>query len=741
MKHLSPAGRRLTVAVTVALAVTAGTAATAAPSFAAPAVPVAAAVSEQEAEPAVIGVGERLLSSGQAGYLTYAYVDEKSIYRWHRYADGSSVVLPVTMVPGNHEAAAVGDRVLLQTQKTSYRILDMAGGAPVDIDTSAAGTGAEVWVFTGDTLVMRKHDGDGRSSLHFFSKPAGTVVHRTTTGLPADAAVNRIVYSPSGVVAVQYDGTVGGTKGSRLAVVDLATAKVAEDRAVPAFYPNSDIAVTSTHLAWSERGPDGTVTLVTALRGAQESTRHTTLTPNGSAVTLGLLKDWLVYGVPGRVDTSAVSLKDGTTAGALLGSAGRLMPGAGDGLLAQGSTPEHGRGVYGIGLAPDGRPAATVLATNGVTTPTTVLTEQVPATADFRRAGAKAVLRWTYGRSDVQASVTMTHRKTGRSWYASRQLLGADTEAVFEWEGIFGERTAAYNGDYTWKTTVRPLNGVGGTVERTGTLRVDSGTAAHDYSDSASPDLLVRDSTGHLVSYDVRQFLATPWEDWERTERGGGWGVYDRMLSAGNLDASPYSDVVARDRSGVLWLYSGTGHSLATRVQVGGGWGVYDKLAAGSDLTGDGRPDLVATDRSGVLWLYKATGDRTKPFAPRKRIGGGWNTYDNLTAPGNLGGANAGDLLARDRSGVLWLYLGKGDGTFAPRTKVGGGWGRYEQIVNIGDVDRDGRADLIAESGTQQDPWLTVYKGTGDWKAPFGRAETIGIPPYDSPYGTRPVVF
>ncbi|MEU3429676.1 FG-GAP repeat domain-containing protein [Streptomyces gardneri] len=153
-----------------------------------------------------------------------------------------------------------------------------------------------------------------------------------------------------------------------------------------------------------------------------------------------------------------------------------------------------------------------------------------------------------------------------------------------------------------------------------------------------------------------------------------------------------------------------------------------------------GRPDLLATDRTGVLWLYKATGDATEPFAPRKRIGGGWNTYDLLIGPGNLGGAAVGDLLARDRDGVLWLYLGKGDGTFAPRTRVGGGWGAYDRIVNIGDVDRDGRADLIAESGTEDYALLTVYKGTGNWKAPFraGTALSTGAP---CAYGVRPAIF
>ncbi|MFI0928159.1 FG-GAP repeat domain-containing protein [Streptomyces sp. NPDC021012] len=738
MKHPSPAGRNLAVAVTVALAVTAGTAMATAPALAAPRA-VTATAAEQQTAPFPLGFNEQLHGGGSTGFLTWSDSSDgvNTTWQWHRSEDGARTTLPKGAPDYSTPTAATdSDRVAVQTGGSAYRLLDMAGGEPVDIDTSSVGAGAELWQVAGDTLVMTRP----RSSLHLVSKPAGTVVHRQVQGLPSDAYIENVVYSPSGVLAVQYEGTVGGVKGDRLAVVDLAEAKVVEDRAVPDFFPNSGIAVTATHLAWSEWQPGGSVTLVTARRGEAGSTRHTPLQPNGSYVPVSLLGDWVVSGVSGKA-LSAVSLKDGTTVTGLLGELWDLV-GAGDGLLAQGTTPEHGAGVYRIGLGADGRPAVTQVATNGATTPVAVVDEQVPATAGFGAAGSRAALRWNLSRGDVGVSLRLTHKATGRTWTSDKKLLGTNTEAAFEWDGTFPNGTAAYNGAYEWRVTVTPLNGIGGQIERSGTLQVASGTVPHDYSDSGSPDLLVRDGAGHLASYDVRQFLAAPEKEWERTERGAGWSVYDRLLSAGNLDANPYADLVARDGQGVLWLYSGTGRALSQRIRIGAGWGVYTTLAAGSDLTGDGRPDLVATDTAGVLWLYKATGDAARPFAPRVRVGAGWNAYDRLTAPGDIGGAKAGDLLARDRTGVLWLYLGKGDGTFAPRTKVGGGWNTYQQLVNIGDVDRDGRADLIAERGTGSWSLLTVYKGTGDWKAPFGPGQTLNVPaPYTSASGTRPVVF
>jgi hypothetical protein len=45
------------------------------------------------------------------------------------------------------------------------------------------------------------------------------------------------------------------------------------------------------------------------------------------------------------------------------------------------------------------------------------------------------------------------------------------------------------------------------------------------------------------------------------------------------------------------------------------------------DLTGDRIPDVLARDRSGVLWLYPRT---ATSWQPRVRVGGGWNTIDAL---------------------------------------------------------------------------------------------------------------
>ncbi|MFF7816413.1 FG-GAP repeat domain-containing protein [Streptomyces sp. NPDC007945] len=196
-------------------------------------------------------------------------------------------------------------------------------------------------------------------------------------------------------------------------------------------------------------------------------------------------------------------------------------------------------------------------------------------------------------------------------------------------------------------------------------------------------DVAARDASGTLWYYD-RHTNDTPYAP--RVKVGGGWNVYDRVDGAGDIDRDGYVDLLARDRTGVLWLYQGTGSFTSgrfkTRVRVGGGWGAYDRLAGGADLTGDGRADLLARDRAGVLWLYRGTGDATRPYTDRTQIGGGWQSYDQLVITGDLTDDGKADAVARDRTGVLWLYKGTGKttGPFTGRTRIGGGWNTYNQL-------------------------------------------------------------
>ncbi|MFB6901070.1 FG-GAP repeat domain-containing protein [Streptomyces hydrogenans] len=164
---------------------------------------------------------------------------------------------------------------------------------------------------------------------------------------------------------------------------------------------------------------------------------------------------------------------------------------------------------------------------------------------------------------------------------------------------------------------------------------------------------------------------------------GGGWQIYDRLVGPGDLSGDGKADLLARDTSGVLYLYrgNGAGTGFASRVRVGGGWGAYDRILGAGDFTGDGRTDVLARDGSGTLFLYRGTGSATAPFASRRSIGGGWGTYTLLVAPGDISGDGRADLLGVNAAGDLYRYLGTGtDTALGARVKTGHGFQTYADL-------------------------------------------------------------
>ncbi|MFB6626816.1 FG-GAP repeat domain-containing protein [Streptomyces sp. NPDC056374] len=163
---------------------------------------------------------------------------------------------------------------------------------------------------------------------------------------------------------------------------------------------------------------------------------------------------------------------------------------------------------------------------------------------------------------------------------------------------------------------------------------------------------------------------------------GSGWGVYNALVGPGDLSGDGKADLLARDRSGDLYLYRGTGRSstLASRVKVGGGWGSFNKIVGAGDYTGDGRADIAARTSGGDLYVYPGTGNAATPFGTRVKVGSGWNTYTKLVAPGDLNGDGKADLLGVTSAGDLYSYLNTAPGKFGTRNKVGTGFQIYNAM-------------------------------------------------------------
>jgi hypothetical protein len=661
-------------------------------------------------------VGHKIVAVTASGYLTWD--NTKNDRLWVRASDGAVTDLADGLPM---QATGYGDLVAVQPRRDTAELRDLATGRTVfDVFVQPA-AGLDFAGAAGRALFSTDSSAPKGADLFMHTKDGGRT---PVTGLPADAANRRV---SAGTPA---HGLVTYTSGSKKywGLIDLTTGAVTETGLRDEPSGNGDIAVSADYVAWVEYGTEQS-SVVVRTRATGETRRITLSSSLPRDVEVGLQGDLLVYGDPGGQLADHVSalhaltayhLKNRTSTKLLdhLTSAATSPDGV---LLVRGGTLAKGEGLYRVTPGADGTPAATLVASTGEPTALALVGHNVPAVIDLDRDGGRVKLRWTLSRSNAEVRVTLRHVRTGKT--AEAFFYGPEpTNFTFDWRGDVDQTSAgAPNGDYTWQMAARPRNGIGPALLSSGTFKVVRAAAPHDYNDNGTPDVLARDASGRLYRADT---YFNPWigeggelAEVEKTLVGGGWNTYDRIEAAGNIGGAATGDLVARDKTGVLWTYLGKGDgTFATRTRVGGGWNTYRQITAGSDVTNDARPDLLATDTSGVLWLYKGTGDWRAPFAARVKAGTGYGGYNQITATGNIGGAATGDLLARDKAGVLWLHLGKGDGTFATRTRVGGGWNTYLETVGIGDANRDGRADLLAygSEGTY------FYPGTGDWRAPFG---------------------
>ncbi|MCX0246788.1 FG-GAP-like repeat-containing protein [Streptomyces drozdowiczii] len=172
--------------------------------------------------------------------------------------------------------------------------------------------------------------------------------------------------------------------------------------------------------------------------------------------------------------------------------------------------------------------------------------------------------------------------------------------------------------------------------------------------------------------------------------------------------------------SGNIWYYAADNSAA---VKVGYGWDTYNTVVSVGQFGGAEGGDLLARDKKGDLYLYLGYGDGT--LTKRLKVGYGWDTYTQIAGNGDLDGDGKGDLVARDKSGVLWLYKGTGNqkAPYAKRTKIGSGWNQYNTLFAAGDLNMDGRTDLVARNAKGE---LYLYAGTGNGAAPYKAKALIG---------------
>lgn len=159
---------------------------------------------------------------------------------------------------------------------------------------------------------------------------------------------------------------------------------------------------------------------------------------------------------------------------------------------------------------------------------------------------------------------------------------------------------------------------------------------------------------------------------------------YNLIVGPGDLTGDGNGDLLARNTSGTLYLYkgTGTGTALASAVKISTGWQQYNAIVGAGDFTGDGRADIVARTTAGTLYLYKGTGSSTAPFSARVKVGTGWQTYKKLFSPGDANGDGKADLMGTTSAGALYFYAGTGAGTFKTKVKTASsGWSSWADLL------------------------------------------------------------
>ncbi|WP_053205206.1 FG-GAP-like repeat-containing protein [Jiangella muralis] len=276
--------------------------------------------------------------------------------------------------------------------------------------------------------------------------------------------------------------------------------------------------------------------------------------------------------------------------------------------------------------------------------------------------------------------------------------------------------TFAYPGQQTLPTIAGHRDG--GATECPGELlyarlgEIRDGTAAlldqppvadHDFDGDGKTDMVAREDNGRLFFFPGRgngTFAA-------RIQIGTftTWGKYTAMTSVGDLDNDGNADMVARENTGKLYFFPGRGNgTFGARVQIGTltTWGKYTAMTGMGDLNGDGNTDMVARENTGKLYFFPGRGNGT--FAARIQIGTSttWGKYTAMTGVGDLNGDGNTDMVARENTGKLYFFPGRGNGTFAPRIQIGTltTWGKYTAMTGAGDFNNDQIPDVVARENT-----------------------------------------
>jgi hypothetical protein len=232
-------------------------------------------------------------------------------------------------------------------------------------------------------------------------------------------------------------------------------------------------------------------------------------------------------------------------------------------------------------------------------------------------------------------------------------------------------------------------------------------TSGADWDGNGTPDVLARrTSDGDLLLYPGtgrRDFDGAP-IDITMDVTG-----MDLVRIIGDVDADGRTDAIGRSANGDLHYFRGQASGFASPVKFGGGWQIFDMIEALGDFSRDGVPDVLARTTDGQLRMYSLNRNFTWKWPVE--LGRGWQGIRSVTGAGSINSDYNGDVIAlRASDGAVLNYRGSGPGTLNDAVVVLQGQTDIERLLGLGDHNGDGKNDLLAKD-RQGNTWL--YLGDG----------------------------
>ncbi|MEV7834943.1 FG-GAP-like repeat-containing protein [Streptomyces subrutilus] len=237
-----------------------------------------------------------------------------------------------------------------------------------------------------------------------------------------------------------------------------------------------------------------------------------------------------------------------------------------------------------------------------------------------------------------------------------------------------------------------------------------------DYTNDGFTDVLARDPNGDMWVYQGTGGTGTSTLGARVFIGNGWWRDYWVNAYTTDFDNDGYTDIVGLNKNGELYLYRGTGRTgtdtVSGPVFIGNGWDMYQSIGFG-DLNGDGRTDVMGRDSAGKLWAYPHNGGTgTESLGARLFVGDGfWTDGWTTLRYADLTGDHKTDIVGRTDTGDLYVFTNtttSGPISFGGRTLIGNGYWNGEWNPYASDLDSDGQAEVVGTTKTGE-----LYNFTG----------------------------